>query len=92
MEVVRNINKIEKEPNSIVTVGVFDGVHVAHQEILRRMKEEKIKTGVRTVLVTFDPHPQEVLHPKEKFYILTTIDERIELLSDYDLDIIFVVN
>lgn len=92
MEVIRNINKIEKEPNSIVTVGVFDGVHVAHQEILRRMKEEKLKTGVRTVLVTFDPHPQEVLHPKEKFYILTTIDERIELLSDYDLDIIFVVN
>ncbi|CUT08568.1 riboflavin kinase/FMN adenylyltransferase/translation initiation factor IF-2,TIGR00487 [Candidatus Kryptonium thompsonii] len=92
MEVVRNINKIVKDPNSIVTVGVFDGVHIAHQEILRRMKEEKLKTGARTVLVTFDPHPQEVLHPNEKFYILTTIDERIELLSDYDLDIIFVVN
>ncbi|WP_176696974.1 bifunctional riboflavin kinase/FAD synthetase [Candidatus Kryptonium thompsonii] len=89
---VRNINKIVKDPNSIVTVGVFDGVHIAHQEILRRMKEEKLKTGARTVLVTFDPHPQEVLHPNEKFYILTTIDERIELLSDYDLDIIFVVN
>jgi len=92
MEVVRNINKIVKDPNSIVTVGVFDGVHIAHQEILRRMKEEKLKTGARTVLVTFDPHPQEVLHPNEKFFILTTIDERIELLSDYDLDIIFVVN
>ena len=92
MEVVRNINKIVKDPNSIVTVGVFDGVHIAHQEILRRMKEEKLKTGARTVLVTYDPHPQEVLHPNEKFYILTTIDERIELLSDYDLDIIFVVN
>ncbi|WP_159421212.1 bifunctional riboflavin kinase/FAD synthetase [Candidatus Kryptonium thompsonii] len=89
---MRNINKIVKDPNSIVTVGVFDGVHIAHQEILRRMKEEKLKTGARTVLVTFDPHPQEVLHPNEKFYILTTIDERIELLSDYDLDIIFVVN
>lgn len=92
MEVVRNINKIAKNPNSIVTVGVFDGVHVAHQEILKRMKEAKLKTGARTVLVTFDPHPQEVLHPKEKFYILTTIGERIELLSDYELDVIFVVN
>lgn len=92
MEIVRNINKIARDPNSIVTVGVFDGVHIAHQEILKRMMEEKIKTGARTVLVTFDPHPQEVLHPNEKFYILTTIDERIELLRDYDLDIVFVVN
>ncbi|MEN3038386.1 MAG: bifunctional riboflavin kinase/FAD synthetase [Candidatus Kryptonium sp.] len=92
MEIVRNINKIEKDPKTIVTVGVFDGVHVAHQEILKRMKAEKIRNGMRTVLVTFDPHPQEVLHPREKFYILTTIEERIELLSEYDLDIVFIVN
>jgi len=92
MEIVRNIRKINKDSNSVVTVGVFDGVHIAHREILKRMEEEKKKTGARTLLVTFDPHPQEILRPREKFQILTTIDERIELLKEYDLDIVFVVN
>ncbi len=92
MEIVRNIRKINKDLNSVVTVGVFDGVHIAHREILRRMEEEKRKTGARTLLVTFDPHPQEILRPNEKFQVLTTIDERIELLKEYDLDVVFVVN
>ncbi len=92
MEIVRNIQKISRDLNSVVTVGVFDGVHIAHREILKRMEEEKKKTGARTLLVTFDPHPQEILRPGEKFQILTTIDERIELLKEYELDIVFVVN
>jgi riboflavin kinase/FMN adenylyltransferase len=92
VEVVRNIQRISKDVNSIVTVGVFDGVHIAHSEILKRMKKEKEITGSRTVVVTFDPHPQEILKPGEKFQILTTIDERIELLSEYEPDVVLVVN
>lgn len=92
MEVIRNIGKINKDLNSIVTVGVFDGVHIAHHEILKRMQEEKRKTGARAIVVTFDPHPQEILRPEENFKILTTIDERIELIKEYEPDIVFVIN
>ncbi len=92
MEVVRNIEKINFDASSVVTVGVFDGVHIAHREILQRMREEKKKFGSRTIVVTFDPHPQEVLRPDENFKVLTTIDERIELLKEYEPDIAFVVN
>ncbi len=92
MEIIRNIEKISKDTNSVVTVGVFDGVHIAHREILKRMREEKEKTGARTVVVTFDPHPQEILRPSESFKILTTIEERTELLKEYEPDIVFIVN
>lgn len=92
MEVIRNIEKISRDVNSVVTVGVFDGVHIAHREILKRMKDEREKTGARTVVVTFDPHPQEILRPSENFKILTTIEERIELLKEYEPDIVFIVN
>ncbi len=92
MEIIRNIEKINRDTNSVVTVGVFDGVHIAHREILKRMQEEREKTGSRTVVVTFDPHPQEILKPSENFKILTTIEERVELIKEYEPDIVFVVN
>jgi riboflavin kinase/FMN adenylyltransferase len=92
MEVIRNIDKIEKDTDSIVTVGVFDGVHIAHREILSRMVRDAKSSGCRSVIVTFEPHPQEILKKKGGIHILTTIEERIELLGEFDIDIVFIVN
>ena len=55
--------KIPHDHRSIVSVGSFDGVHRAHQQILQALVTKARDTGGRSVLVTFDPHPQNVLRP-----------------------------
>jgi len=92
MIVARSINELKKEVNSVVTVGTFDGVHLAHQEIVREVVHRaKMKEG-RSVVITFDPHPKEVvMSAKGPVQLLTTIDERIELLDALDVDVLFVI-
>jgi len=93
MIVARSIDKITREKNSVVTVGTFDGVHLAHQEIVREVVQRaKLKEG-RSVVITFDPHPKEVVgNFKEPIHLLTTIEERIELLRSLDVDLLFIVD
>ncbi len=65
---------------SAVTVGVFDGVHRGHRAILDLLIGEAKRRGLRTVAVTFDPHPDQVVRSKA-VPLLTTIEERVELLK-----------
>jgi riboflavin kinase/FMN adenylyltransferase len=79
--------------NSAVTLGVFDGVHRGHRRIIERLIHAKKRDTIDACyLVTFDPHPLVVTHSKMMPPMLTTIDERIALLSEYDLDGILVLN
>ncbi len=77
---------------SVVTIGVFDGVHLGHRKIIEslvdRAKSDSIETSV---LMTFYPHPLTVTHSKIAPPILSTTDERIELLSAFPLDVICVI-
>ncbi|MGH7665088.1 MAG: bifunctional riboflavin kinase/FAD synthetase [Gemmatimonadaceae bacterium] len=71
---------------TVVTVGTFDGVHLGHQDVLRRLRERGRETGLRSVLVTFEPHPLEVVNPAAAPQLLTTRDEKIEVLAETGLD------
>lgn len=77
---------------SVVSVGSFDGVHRAHQEIVQIMREEQKRVGGATCVVTFDPHPQEVLHTRpHEVRLLTTIEERLALLDRLGVEIAVVL-
>lgn len=93
MRVVRSIEEVSKDANSVVTVGTFDGVHLAHQEIIREVvSRARMKKG-RSVVVTFDPHPKEVVgRYADPIHLLTTIDERIELLSALQIDVLLILH
>ncbi len=81
--------RIEKP--SIVTIGTFDGVHLGHQKILAQLKKLKEKTGLKTVVLTFDPHPRRVLFPEQQdLKLLTSVDEKLELLKKYGVDVTVV--
>src|SRR6478736_275816 len=68
--------------NAVVTSGTFDGVHVGHQKILHRLKEIAAKNNGETVVLTFWPHPQMVLHPENhSLKLLNTFDEKANLLK-----------
>ncbi|MBO0849733.1 MAG: bifunctional riboflavin kinase/FAD synthetase [Pseudonocardia sp.] len=67
---------------SVVTVGVFDGVHRGHQKLIRRAVSVAVERGLPSVLVTFDPHPTEVIRPGHHPAQLTTLARRAELVAE----------
>lgn len=71
---------IEPDRQSVVTTGTFDGVHLGHQAIVRYLVERAREVGGVPTVVTFDPHPREVLRG-QPVPLLTTLDERAELLA-----------
>lgn len=92
MIVVRSVDGIRRDPGSVVTVGTFDGVHLAHAEIIREVvTRARMKEG-RSVVVTFDPHPKEVVGPPGRpVELLSTIEERIDLIGAMGVDILLVL-
>jgi riboflavin kinase/FMN adenylyltransferase len=79
------------EPQSrptAVTVGVFDGVHLGHRTLIDRLQA----TGLMPTVLTFDPHPAEVLSPGTHPRLITTIDERLDLFADAGVELVGVVN
>lgn len=91
MLVIQNTEHFRIESPTIVTIGTFDGVHLGHQKILERLKELKEKTGFKTVVLTFEPHPRKVLFPEQKdLRLITLIDEKLELLDKYGVDVAVV--
>jgi riboflavin kinase/FMN adenylyltransferase len=73
-------------PGSIVTVGSFDGVHLGHRAVLEEIARRGREAGLRSVLVTFDPHPLEVVNPPAAPPLLTVGMERLEVLAQTGLD------
>lgn len=66
----------------VVTIGSFDGVHLGHLSVIDCLKESAEAIGGESVILTFDPHPREVLYPLEgKPGILTTLDEKADILA-----------
>jgi riboflavin kinase / FMN adenylyltransferase len=76
---------------SVASIGNFDGVHLGHQEILSAVVDEARARGVRSVAVTFDPHPERFLRPGKSPRLLTTMDERIKLLASTGIDAVAVL-
>ncbi len=91
MEVVYSLSDIRYNKNSVVTVGTFDGVHLGHKEIIRELISRAKNISGRSVLITFNPHPREVVG-RGPTKLLTTIDERLEILKKSGTDIVYVIN
>lgn len=90
MLTVRSLSDVLHNPKSIVTVGTFDGVHRGHQQILTTLHDHARMKYARSVVVTFDPHPREVVH-RGPVQLLTTIDERIAMLGRMEIDLLLVL-
>jgi len=88
MEVIRGSQNIpESLKGAFVTIGNFDGVHLGHRFIFRRLVEEAHCEGRPAVAISFDPHPKMVLHPERRpFYLITTPREKIDLLAVLGID------
>lgn len=92
MEVVHRLDMIRYDKNSVITIGAFDGVHTAHQEIVREAVARARALGGRSVVVTFEPHPKEVVSGGTKrVAMLTTLDEKLKRIEALGVDVVFAV-
>ncbi|HKL88420.1 MAG TPA: bifunctional riboflavin kinase/FAD synthetase [Salinibacter sp.] len=83
-------DEIDPDPQSVLTVGTFDGVHRGHQAIIEYLRtRSREKEGVST-LVSFDPHPRSVVHGKD-VPLLTTVRERADILEELGIDRLVVI-
>ncbi|GGD51313.1 riboflavin biosynthesis protein [Emticicia aquatilis] len=92
MKVYYNLADFEALKNAVVTSGTFDGVHLGHQKILQILRETAQKTGGESVVLTFWPHPRVVVSKdSQDLKLLSTIDEKIELLESQGVDHLLVI-
>tara|TARA_R100001143_G_C3361367_1_gene137147 strand:- start:89687 stop:90649 length:963 start_codon:yes stop_codon:yes gene_type:complete len=86
------LEDVQREPNTILTVGTFDGVHAGHRVLIKTVVNLSEKNSARSVIVTFDPHPREIINPGEAgIKLLSTLKERCELLADLGIDEMVVI-
>jgi len=92
MKVYKDIESFTAVKNAVVTTGTFDGLHNGHRVIISRVKQLAKESKGQSVIVTFYPHPQIVLHPEEKnINVLTSQEEKIMLFEQLEIDhLIFI--
>jgi len=92
MEIVVGIEKLDRPfANPVLTIGNFDGVHLGHQALFRRVKERARELGGQSLIMTFDPHPLQVLRPDNHIQLLTPGSSKLDLIARCDIDATIVV-
>ncbi|WP_430615599.1 bifunctional riboflavin kinase/FAD synthetase [Flavobacterium sp. JP2137] len=86
MKTYPSIYNFHTQHKTIVTLGTFDGVHLGHQMIIRKLVAASSHLGGQSLVLTFFPHPRMVLKQDDSIKLLNTMDEKIELLEHYGLD------
>lgn len=92
MKIYYDIESFKKVPNAVVTIGTFDGVHRGHQEILKNMVCRAHELSGESVVVTFYPHPRQVLSSDANIKFITTQEEKIHLLEALGIDNLIIIN
>jgi riboflavin kinase/FMN adenylyltransferase len=90
MKTIHGIENFPADEASIVTIGTFDGVHLGHQQILKQLTETSRKSKLKSVLLTFFPHPRMVLQPDVSMRLIQTIQEREKALENTGLDYLVI--
>jgi len=93
MQVYRDFESLKRNLSTVISIGTFDGVHGAHRQILNKVLELAKEKNARSFIVTFDPHPQEVLKNKTPgIKLLTTTDEKIKLFEKIGIENVLIIN
>lgn len=87
MEVYHNLSEFKKLENAVVTIGTFDGVHIGHQKIIKKIVTEADDRHAESVILTFFPHPRMIIDPEnQNLKMISTLNEKAEMLADLGVD------
>lgn len=90
--VFNNIAQVRDIPQAVVTIGTFDGVHIGHQAIFKKMKELAQSVDGQTVVVTFSPHPRQVLNiDSSNLRFICTEEEKLRLFERFGIDNVVII-
>jgi len=92
MRVFRSLEEARSQfAPSVISIGNFDGVHIGHRELLRRVKVRAAKTQAKPSVITFHPHPAQVVAPERAPLLLTTPEERVALMAVEGIEQVLIV-
>lgn len=86
MQVHYNLNALPPFKKAVITIGTFDGVHKGHQKIIDSLLSEVNEVGGESVIITFHPHPRNIINTAPSLKLINTLDEKISLLATKGID------
>ena len=93
MEVITDLTAPAwRDERSVITIGMYDGVHLGHRTVIEQVKRRARELGTRSVVVTFDRHPMSIVRPESAPKLLTNLEQRLELLAGTGVDATVVVS
>ena len=88
MQLVSDLSSFTPERETLLTIGVFDGVHLGHRHLIRKLTQRAAEGNFLSGVVTFNSNPKAVLSPRTKLARLTTLEERASLLKSLGVDLV----
>jgi riboflavin kinase/FMN adenylyltransferase len=92
MRLFHGTDNAEIQRPTVLTLGVFDGLHLGHQLVMRTVSERARAIGAVPTVITFDPHPRAVLHPESAPPLLQTLDQKVEGFGVLGIEQTIVIN
>ena len=92
MQVEKELAKLQPKQDTLLTIGVFDGVHLGHKYLLSQLTKQAREQNLLSGVVTFNQHPHEVLSPQTRLPFLTDLTQRINLLQNEGVEAIFTLS
>lgn len=86
MKTFHGLNNFDATSKTVITIGTFDGVHIGHQKVIKKLLKSASKKGCPSILLSFFPHPRMVLQKEFGIKLLNTIQEREELLANTGIE------
>lgn len=91
MNVYTSLDAIQKIDRSVLTIGSFDGLHRGHQEIVKKVVSHAQSVDVKSVVITFDPHPRHILDRDQTLPLLISLEKKLSLLEKLHVDTVLVI-
>ena len=90
MQILSNLFEIKLSKSTIATIGTFDGIHIGHQKILNSLARFALENSLKSVVITFNPHPRKIINKKNSIELINTIEEKKEKLKTLGIDYLIV--
>jgi riboflavin kinase/FMN adenylyltransferase len=91
MEIEQELAEVTPQGETLLTIGVFDGVHAGHRYLLEKLQQRAAEKNLLSGVVTFNPHPQSVLHPHNQLPWLSNLEDRIRAFKELGVNIVAVL-